>query len=135
MAKPKTILVVDDDEAMRRILASLLEAGGHTAVCAGDGPQAVAYAKEQAPDLILMDLLMPGMGGGEAIKKIRALDGLAEVPVIVVTGSATKEHVLEARRVGADDVMTKALFEAGLFLRRIELVFERCSSRKTAAAR
>lgn len=97
---PVTILVVDDDPRVRDVLEDLLAAGDRTIVLASSGEEALASAEALIPDLVLLDIAMPGMDGLEVCRRLRAHPRLAEVPVIMVTGEEVRLRALEA---GADD--------------------------------
>ena len=102
------ILCADDDADMRMILGVALEAiGGWRVSLAGDGEQALAMARADRPDLILLDASMAGVDGPGALEKLRADPALAEVPVIFVTGHAAPHQVAAFRALGALDVIAK----------------------------
>lgn len=102
----KRLLIVDDALFMRRLIAGVArEAGWEVAGEAGDGEQGVAMYAELKPDLTTMDLVMPVMGGLEALERIRALD--PEAKVVVVTAVDQKQSVMDAIRLGAIDFVVK----------------------------
>ncbi len=102
----KRLLIVDDALFMRRLIASVArEAGWDVAGEAGDGAQAVAMYAELKPDLTTMDLVMPVMGGLEALERIREIDPQARV--VVVTAVDQKQSVMDAIRLGALDFVVK----------------------------
>lgn len=84
----KTVLVVDDDSDMRFMLRLLLERGGYQVNEAGDGLAALHAIRVAMPDLVLTDLKMPLMDGGELISKLRATDDTATMPIILITAYA-----------------------------------------------
>ncbi len=95
MAKEKTILVVEDDENIREIILTTLKMGNFNSIVAVNGKEGVQMALEKHPDLILLDLLMPVMGGMEALKQIREDKWGATVPVVILTNlSATNEDLV-----------------------------------------
>jgi DNA-binding NarL/FixJ family response regulator len=101
------ILIVDDHPVTREALAALLQQSGFTVVGqAADGETAVARADELAPDLILLDLSLPGMNGLEALPRLRAAAPAAEV--VVLTASGTEENLLGAIRGGAAGYLLKS---------------------------
>jgi CheY-like chemotaxis protein len=83
--KSATILVVDDEPDVRAMFAQLLKQSGYVILEASDGKSAVDLVQKVEPDLILMDLMMPVMSGVEATKRIRQMDGCANIPIIAVT--------------------------------------------------
>jgi len=84
----KTVLVVDDDGDMRFMLRILLERGGYQVTEAGDGQAALLSIKANMPDLVVTDMRMPRMDGGELIEKLRSDEGTARLPIILVTAYA-----------------------------------------------
>ena len=106
---PERLLVVDDEAANRELLEAILTDEGYEVILAPDGPSALAEVQACAPDLILLDLLMPGMHGLDVCRRLKQDPGTARIPVIVVTAIgqiSTKEAVLKS---GADDFVTKPL--------------------------
>ena len=98
------ILVVDDDPQLRRVMRMRLTGLGYEITEARSGEQALETFREFLPDLVLLDLNMPGMGGLEACRQIR--EG-SEVPVIILTVRNTEDEKVEALDAGADDYVTK----------------------------
>jgi len=103
----KRVLVVDDQEDNRRILRDLLDTVGYAVIEAEDGEQAVALAREQVPDLILMDIQLPVMDGYEATRRIKAEPALKAIPVIAVTSYALSGDDEKAFEAGCDAYVTK----------------------------
>ena len=103
----KRILVVDDNEDNRQILIDLLTAAGYEIVAATNGLDAVALATSNLPDLVLMDIQLPGIDGHEATRRIKATPALQKVPVIAVTSYALAGDDVKARDAGCDDYVTK----------------------------
>ncbi len=104
---PKRILVVEDQEDNRRILRDLLTASGYETLEAPTGEDGVAMAEAEKPDLILMDIQLPGIDGHEATRRIKANPALKHIPLIVVTSYALSGDDAKARAAGADDYVTK----------------------------
>ena len=99
------ILVVDDDEATRDLLKSLLELYGHQVDVAEDGRAAMRYCEQQLPELLLMDITMPEMDGIQALKEIKKLDGGAKV--IMCSAMGQQAMVIESIQAGAKDFIVK----------------------------
>jgi putative two-component system response regulator len=102
-----TVLIVDDEEAGRQTLESILEGEGYQLVMAENGQQAIETAKAVLPDVILLDVMMPGMTGFEVCERIRNDPSIAEIPIIVLTALDDRESLLTALKAGADDFITK----------------------------
>lgn len=85
MALPHIVLIVDDEPVGRETLEALLLAEGYELAFAANGPEALAQAAALNPDVILLDVMMPGMDGFEVCRRLRASPAVAEVPVIFVT--------------------------------------------------
>ena len=101
------ILVVDDNEDNRQILNDLLGGAGYEITEAASGDEAVRLAGELVPDLILMDIQLPGLDGLEATRRIKADPKLAHIPVIAVTSFALTGDDAKARAAGCDDYVSK----------------------------
>lgn len=101
------ILIVDDNAASRETLESILTAENYTLQMAEDGFQALHKADALHPDLILLDVMMPGMDGFEVCRRLRTTPGLAEIPVILLTALDDTASRLEGLEAGADDFISK----------------------------
>jgi PAS domain S-box-containing protein len=112
-----TILIVDDEPAVRQGLGKVLAAEGYTVVPAASGAEALVKAAELIPDLVLLDVEMPGLDGLEVCRRLRADPTLAEVPVIMVTSLANRGSRLQGFEAGADDFMSKPFDEIELLAR------------------
>jgi two-component system response regulator ResD len=108
------VLVVDDDATVAEVVAAYLTRAGYAVRRAADGPSAVAAARERLPDLVLLDLMLPGFDGYEVHKRIQAL---GEVPVIMLTARGEESDRILGLQVGADDYVTKPFSPRELVLR------------------
>jgi two-component system, OmpR family, response regulator len=105
---PLRILCVEDEHDIREVEKMSLEmVGGFTVACAASGAQALEMAAGFAPDLILLDVMMPGMDGPTTLKRLRELPGLARTPVVFVTAKVQSDEVAHFRAQGAVDVLAK----------------------------
>jgi putative two-component system response regulator len=102
-----TILIVDDESAGRDTLEAILEGQGYTLEMAENGQQAIEKARNLLPDVILLDVMMPGMTGFEVCKSLRDDPSLAEIPIIIVTALDDHESLMQGLGLGADDFITK----------------------------
>jgi two-component system, cell cycle response regulator DivK len=103
----KRILVVEDQEDNRRIMRDLLAASGYSSIEATTGDEGLAMAASQVPDLILMDIQLPGMDGYEVTRRIKADPALAHIPIIAVTSYALSGDDQKAFAAGCDGYVTK----------------------------
>jgi two-component system cell cycle response regulator DivK len=103
----KTILVVEDDADNRRIVTKVLSVEGYHVIEACDGHEALAKARAEHPDLILMDLALPNMDGWEATRHIKADAQLRHTPVVALTAFAMRGDEEQARAAGCDDYVSK----------------------------
>ena len=104
--KPR-ILVVEDQEDNRRIVRDLLTSAGYEPLEAVTGQAGVSLAEAQRPDLILMDIQLPGLNGYEAARQIKANPELRTIPIIAVTSYALSGDDIKARQAGCDGYITK----------------------------
>ena len=118
MPEPGTILVVDDRESNRQLLRDMLEGVGHRVVSARDGKEAIAQALAERPDVILLDVKMPGMDGFEVCAKLQALSETATIPIIFVTANYTEEQdMLHGLEIGAYDYLVKPVSRSVMLAR------------------
>jgi two-component system nitrogen regulation response regulator NtrX len=101
------ILIVDDEESIRRSVADVLEDEGYVARAAGDGDEALRRIDESSPDLVLLDIAMPGRDGLEVLERLR--QSRADLPVVVMSGHGTIETAVRATKLGAYDFLEKPL--------------------------
>ena len=117
----KTILVVEDHEDNRRILRDLLTSSGFVVIEATTGIEGVQLTKSHLPDLILMDIQLPGIDGYEATRQIKADPSLKDIPIIVVTSYALSGDAKKAFQAGCDGYIAKPYSPREL-LRRIQKI-------------
>jgi two-component system cell cycle response regulator DivK len=103
----KRILVIEDQEDNRRIVRDLLTSAGYDLIEAVTGEEGVSMAETQRPDLILMDIQLPGLDGYEATRRIKANPALRHIPIIVVTSYALSGDEAKAREAGCDGYVAK----------------------------
>jgi DNA-binding NtrC family response regulator len=115
------ILVVDDDTNIRSAFDALLSTRGHEVLAAGTGEAALEMLARERPDLVVLDVVLPGMDGLETFRGIRS--GHPEMPVIVMTGSGTMDVAIEASKLGAFDYQQKP-FEPARMLQLIDKALE-----------
>lgn len=103
----KTVLLVEDNEENRIVYAAALEHAGYRVQTATTGEDAVRIAAERMPDLVLMDISLPGMSGWMASQRIRETEAGAGVPIVAVTAHVLPEHRRHAEVLGLDGFLTK----------------------------
>jgi putative two-component system response regulator len=106
-ANGRRVLVVDDDPAIALVLGQLLEHEGYRIARASDGREALARAAEFRPDLVLLDLDMPHLGGYEVCRRLKQDPSTQLLPILILTGQSSSEARLRAWDLGADDFLTK----------------------------
>jgi len=116
MKKPQ-ILIVDDEHANRFLLEGLLSAHNYNPVCVSDGDECLEFLKTNAPDLILLDIMMPKITGIEVLKKIMSQDSFKNIPVIMVSAKTGTSDIKEALELGAIDYIRKPFDEIELLAR------------------
>lgn len=102
-----TVLVADDDPDIRDLVAFKLEQSGVEVVTVGDGFAAVEACRRATPDLVLLDVMMPGMSGLDVCRVMRGDPSLAQIPVILLTARAQESDVSQGFEAGADDYVVK----------------------------
>ena len=117
MASQPKVLVVDDDASVRATIEGMLSLGDYELFFAENGTQALSTAAEVQPDIILLDVMMPGMNGFDVCKKIRSMPTLVEVPIVLITALDDRESRMAGVKAGADDFVTKPFDSHELFLR------------------
>ena len=113
-----TILVVDDDDFMCALLAKMLGAAGYNTMIAHSGVDVFNVLRHYQPDLIVMDVLMPGMSGIDIARRLKASAALAAIPLIIVTGNSEGGTVKDSMQAGAIDFVVKPV-ERETFLRKV----------------
>jgi DNA-binding response OmpR family regulator len=127
---PKHILLVDDDALMRRSLAFNLEQAGYQASAAASAEDALAMTRRDPPDLVLLDINLPGMDGLDALRRFKDQAGL---PVIFLTARRRNLDEVVGLELGADDYITKP-FDVDVLLAHIKAVLRRSSETEKAAS-
>lgn len=105
--RTRTILVADDEEDVRELVTYRLTRSGYEVIEAQDGQEAFELATERAPDLMVLDVMMPRVDGYELTRRVRAEDSLRSVPVILLTARSQETDVSRGFEVGADDYLRK----------------------------
>jgi DNA-binding response OmpR family regulator len=122
MADTKLVLVVEDDPILKNLLGHTF-AGKYQALYASDGNEALSLLEQYKPALILLDLLLPTMGGFEVLEKVRArTDALKGTPVIIVSNLGQEKDKERAKELGANDYLVKAEVSVEEIIAKVEQV-------------
>lgn len=133
------ILVVDDIRTNIKVLEAKLTSEYYEVIAASNGPEALESAVSQKPDLILLDVMMPGMDGFEVCRRLKANPETAHVPVIMVTALGDPEDRVQGLSAGADDFLTKPVDDTAMFARvrsllRVKLMLDELRMRERTSA-
>jgi len=116
------ILVVEDDKFLRELISQKLKREGHDVREAIDGEDGVRKIEEEKPDIVLLDLILPGIDGFEVLAKIKENPERSDVPVIILSNLGQRDDVERGLKLGAVDFLIKAHFTPGEIIEKIEAV-------------
>jgi two-component system alkaline phosphatase synthesis response regulator PhoP len=119
-----TILVVDDEEDIRELVALNLRREGFTVISSETGEQALELARSAQPDLVVLDLMLPGMDGLEVCRRIRAEPKTRQIPIVMLTAKGEEADIVAGLELGADDYMTKP-FSGKVLVARVRRILRR----------
>ena len=122
------ILIVDDEPAIRKLLRANLEKNGFEAMSADDGAEALKLVEREAPDLVVLDIIMPRMDGFETCRRLREW---STIPIIMLSAKDEEQDKVKCLEIGADDYITKP-FGSGELVARINAVLRLTRARETA---
>ncbi len=128
---PARVLVVEDEPKLAALLADYLRAAGHEVECCGDGRDALQAWTERRHDLVLLDLMLPGLGGLDLCRQLRAL---TSVPIVMLTARADEADRLAGLELGADDYIAKTPFSPREVMARMKAVLRRSRAAPRSAA-
>lgn len=124
-----TALVIDDEEDYRVIISEVLRGAGFEVLAAQDGAEGLQTLKASRADVVLVDWMMPKMDGEQFCRAMRAVPGLKDIPVIMLTVKQTADEELEALHFGVDDFVVKP-FKADELVARVRAVLRRAENRR-----
>lgn len=130
----RKILIVEDERDISRMLDYNLRKEGYSTVVEGDGSRAALAAAKERPDLVLLDIMLPGLDGTEVLRRLRADQKTAAVPVIMLTAKSEETDKIVGLELGADDYVAKP-FAIKELLARIKAVLRRSSAKAAEASR
>lgn len=120
----KKILIIEDDKFLRELIGQKLLKEGYDIVEAVDGEKGIKTIKDEKPDLVLLDLILPGMDGFEVLTKIKEDAGVAQIPVIILSNLGQKDDIEKGLKMGAVDYLIKAHFTPGEIIDKIKVVLK-----------
>jgi DNA-binding response OmpR family regulator len=120
----KTVLVVDDEKDLVELISYNLRRNGYDVLTAGNGKEALETAQRAIPDLVLLDLMLPGMEGTEVTRRLKSDPRTAGIPIIMVTAKGEEPDVVLGLTIGADDYITKP-FSPKILMARLSAVIRR----------
>lgn len=132
-AKKRTILVVDDEKDIVDLITYNLQRNGYDVLCALNGTEALELAQKHAPDLVVLDLMLPGIDGTEVARRLKADPRTASLPIIMLTAKGEETDVVVGLTLGADDYVTKP-FSMKILLARLSSVLRRAEQGATTDA-
>lgn len=118
------ILIIEDDKFLRELITRKLTAEGFSVSEGIDGEEGVKKVKEVKPDLVLLDLILPGIDGFEVLTRIKEDPGLALIPVIILSNLGQKEEIEKGLKLGAIDYLIKAHFTPGEIVEKIKSILK-----------
>lgn len=118
----KKILIVEDDKFLRDLISQKLLKAGYDITEAIDGEKGIEGVKKEKPDLVLLDLILPGVDGFEVLSQIKADPILAQIPVIILSNLGQKEDVERGLKLGAVDYLIKAHFTPEEIIQKVKAV-------------
>lgn len=116
----KTILIIEDDKFLRELIVQKLVKEGCKTSEAIDGEEGIKKVKEEKPDLVLLDLILPGIDGFEVLSKMKEDPALAQIPVIILSNLGQKDDVERGLKLGAVDYLIKAHFTPGEIIDKVK---------------
>jgi len=119
---PHNILIVEDDKFLRELISQKLVKEGYNISQAIDGEEGLKKIKEEKPDLVLLDLILPGIDGFEVLARVQEEQGAIRVPVIILSNLGQKEDVEKGLKLGAVDYLVKAHFTPGEIIEKMKRI-------------
>jgi DNA-binding response OmpR family regulator len=120
-----TVLIVEDQDEIKALLEFKLKSSGYDVILAENGKKCIEVARNNPPDLIVLDMMMPVMNGFETLANLKKDPTLQAIPAIVVSAKSTEQDIVKALELGADDYITKP-FSPQVFIARVKAVLRRC---------
>lgn len=120
----KKILIIEDDIFLRELISRKLALEGYDIKQASDGENGLKELKKQAPDLVLLDLILPGIDGFEVLMRVKKNSELAHIPVIILSNLGQREDIEKGLKLGAVDYLIKAHFTPREIIEKVKYILE-----------
>lgn len=120
----KKILIIEDDKFLRELIAQKIVKEGYDISEAIDGEEGIKKIKEEKPDMVLLDLILPGIDGFEVLSKMKEDPFLAQIPVIILSNLGQKDDIEKGLKLGAADYLIKAHFTPGEIIEKIKTILK-----------
>ncbi|HNP79549.1 MAG TPA: response regulator [Candidatus Pacearchaeota archaeon] len=117
----KKVLIIEDDKFLRELLGKKISSLGYSAVLAIDGEDGLEKMKTEKPDIILLDLILPGMNGFEVLEQAKKNPTINETPIIILSNLGQSEDIEKGLRLGAKDFLVKAHFTPQEIVNKIQM--------------
>ena len=124
MSEPKRILLIDDHQTVFRLLEAIVRIKGYTLIYAESGQQGIVVARQEQPDLILLDVMMPDIDGFKVCQYLKENEDTKDIPIMFLTARGSDGDLETGRKAGADGFMTKP-FQTIEVLKQIELLLSK----------
>jgi len=125
-----TILIVEDEPVFRKIYKDFLECEGYKVLEADDGQKGLGIIRNEKPDLVLLDIVVPSLSGFDILKHMRSEENIKEIPVIIFTVLGEKDNIKKALELGANDFAVKGFYAPGEILSKIRALMTKANIRK-----
>jgi DNA-binding response OmpR family regulator len=121
---PKKILIIEDDKFVRELIAQKLTEEGYEALMTVDGEEGMVQIKEKKPDLVLLDLILPGIDGFEVLSRMKSDPNLEKIPVVILSNLGQREEVERGLKMGANDYLIKAHFTPREIIEKVNSILK-----------
>ncbi|MDD5606568.1 MAG: response regulator [Candidatus Pacebacteria bacterium] len=118
----KKLLIVEDDQFLRELVAKKIREENYEVVEASDGEEGLKKVKEAKPDLVLLDLMLPGIDGFHVLEQIKKDSEISKTPVIILSNLGQKEDIDKGMNLGAEDFLVKAHFTPGEIIEKVKII-------------
>ncbi|MDP1538541.1 MAG: response regulator [bacterium] len=121
---PKNILIIEDDKFLRELISQKLTKEKYNVSEAIDGEEGIKKIKEEKPDLVLLDLILPGIDGFEVLAQMKEDQNVTKIPAIILSNLGQREDIEKGLKLGAVDYLVKAHFTPGEIIEKVKLALK-----------